>query len=109
MLHDAFLQHFQHSNIMVHLQSQIRLLHMDQEGVQRYADQFLRLANRLNWPLEGENTVFQFKAGLSRWMLDQLSIAEANDELVATATGMKNCTLSVDSLVNMALKIEANK
>ena len=51
----------------------------------------------------------QFKAGLTRGMLDQLSVAEANFEIVAATTGMKRSAISVETLINMALRIEANK
>ena len=69
-----FLQHFQHPHQQVFLQTQIRRLRMGSDGIQRYTDQFLRLAERLNWSLEDEGTIFQYKSGLTTSMLQQLSI-----------------------------------
>ncbi|MGH2638703.1 MAG: hypothetical protein ACRDF4_05395 [Rhabdochlamydiaceae bacterium] len=49
---------------------------MDNSGVQRYSDQFIRLANRLGWNLEGELAIYHYKSGLPRWLAEQLTTAE---------------------------------
>jgi len=50
---------------------------MTNEGVQWYTDNFLRLAEKLGWSTKDQTTIFQYKLGLSKWMLNPLSIAEA--------------------------------
>ena len=72
---------------------------MDNSGVQCYSDQFIRLANRLGWNLEGELAIFHFKAGLPRWLVEQLTTAEV----------ARGGSLSVDILAKMALQLEAVK
>ncbi len=94
---EAFIAHFQHPNAMIVWQSKIRSLKMDNTGVQRYSDQFIRLANRLGWNLEGELAIFHFKSGLPRWLVEQLTTAEV----------ARGGSLSVDILAKMALQLEA--
>jgi hypothetical protein len=69
----------------------------------------MRLAERWNWALDDETTVFQFKAGLSKVLVQQLAIAEANWILMANfgATNVK--CISVEILEKMVLQIEANQ
>ena len=73
---ENFISHFQHPNAMVVWQSKIRALRMDNSGVQRYSDQFIRLALRLGWNLDGELAIYHYKAGLPRWLAEQLTTAE---------------------------------
>jgi len=54
---------------MVVWQSKIRVLRMDNSGVQRSSDQFIRLALRLGWNLDGELAIYHYKDGLPRWKL----------------------------------------
>ena len=72
---------------------------MDNSGVQRYSDQFIQLANRLGWNLEGKLAIFHFKAGLPRWLVEQLTTAEV----------ARGGSLSVDILAKMALQLEVVK
>ena len=72
----AFISHFQHPDATVVWQNQIRSLKMDNSGVQRYSDQFIRLATRLNWDLSHELAIYQFKLGLPGWLNKQLTTAE---------------------------------
>jgi hypothetical protein len=59
-----FTSHFQHPNAIAIWQEKIRNLKMDNTGVQRYTDQFIRLAQRLRWDLNGEVAIYQYKQGL---------------------------------------------
>ena len=105
----AFLGHFRHPNELTVLQAQIQALKMDSAGVQRYADQFRKLMAQLGWTDKMPMAIFQFKQGLTRPMLDKLSGAEANIELIASFTGNLDITVGVDALISMALRIEADR
>ena len=105
----AFLSHFKHPNELTVLLAQVRALKMDNGGVQRYADQFRRLMAQLGWNKQTPEAVFQFKQGLTRGMLDRLSGAEANFELMSELMGKPHESVSVDALVTMALRIEADR
>jgi hypothetical protein len=105
----AFLAHFKHPNELTVLLAQIRVLKMDATGVQRYADQFRRLMAQLGWTKSTPEAIFQFKQGLTRWMLDRLSGAEANWELWTEMAGQPGNAITVDALVTIALKIEADR
>ncbi len=105
----AFLAHFRHPNELTVLQAQIRALRMDTTGVQRYADQFRKLMVQLDWTSSTPAAIYQFKQGLTRWMLDRLSGAEANWALMAGLMGRTDTEVDVDALVSMALRIEADK
>ena len=113
-LERAFLAHFQHPNAMIFWQEEIMRLRMGSEGVQRYSDQFIKLASRLAWSLTDENTIYHYKRGLVPWMLDQLTAVEANHLLTQEMTSSQvgnnvNKAMSVDMLMKMALRIEANR
>jgi hypothetical protein len=99
----AFIGYFQNPNAIVTWQDQIRSLRIDNSGVQRYTDQFVRLANRLRWSLDGEIVIYKYKRGLSTWMLDSLISAEA--AAIVTGVGMPDVIV----LGQMALRIEANR
>ena len=99
-----FIKHFQHLNQAIHLQAEIRKLRMANEGVQWYTDNFLRLAEKLGWSTKDQTTIFQYKLGLSKWMLNQLSIAEAMME----SDNSNGPSISVEILGNMAQRIESN-
>jgi len=105
-----FITHFQNPNTSAQWMSQIRALRMDKDGVQRYSDQYLRLAERLHWNLADETTIYQYKSGLSNWMLDQLSVAESNHLLaMETQIGAEIRPITVEILAKLAIRIEANK
>ena len=93
----AFISHFQHPDATVVWQNQIRSLKMDNSGVQRYSDQFIWLATRLNWDLSHELAIYQFKLGLPGWLNKQLTTAEV----------ARGSSLPVEELAKMALQIEA--
>jgi hypothetical protein len=99
---EAFIQHFQHPNAAILWQEKIRNLRMDNTGVQRYTDQFIRLASRLGWDLDGDVAIYQYKSGLATWILNALTAAEA----AAISSSMKSP--GVSKLGTMALKIKAN-
>ena len=73
----SFISHFQHLNAAILWQDKIRQLRVDETGVQRYTDQFVRLAGRLNWKLSSETAIYQYKQGLPEWMLDSIVSTEA--------------------------------
>ena len=60
----VFVSHFQHPDAAVVFQNKITTLRVDSTGVQRYSDQFMRLAMRLGWDLRGDLAIFQYKNGL---------------------------------------------
>ena len=75
---NAFIAHFQHPNAKsIWQEKKIRNLRVASAGVQRYTDQFVKLASRLGWDLSSETAVFQYKQGLPDWMLNSVSTAEA--------------------------------
>ena len=90
--------------------TQLRSLKMDKDGIQRYSDQFITLAHKLNWNLSDDMVIYQYKSGLSTWMLDQLSVAESN-HLLSLETHSNNTVtaITVDILAKLAIRIEANK
>ena len=107
---DAFKRHFQHPNQSMVWLDQIRGLHMTADGVQRYSDLFLRLADKLGWSLTSEEAIYQYKSGLKEGMLRQLSIAEANHLLnMETNPDVELRPISVDILAKLTLRIEANE
>ena len=57
-LEKEFVAHFQHPNAVAVWQEKIRKLRMDSTGVQRYTDQFIRLAQKLHWQLKGEVAIY---------------------------------------------------
>ena len=100
---DAFISHFQNPNAAIIWQDKIRQLHVDSTGVQRYTDQFVRLAHRLKWELNSSTAIYQYKQGLSDWILEGITAAEA---ATLATTGSKP---DVEILGKMALSIEANR
>ena len=102
-LEEEFVAHFQHPNAVAVWQEKIRNLRMEGSGVQRYTDQFIRLAQRLKWDLKGEVAVYQYKQGLPEWIADRISTAEA----AVVLTGERKA--GVEDLGRMALFIEASK
>ena len=50
----VFVSHFQHPDAAVVFQNKIMTLRVDSIEVQRYSDQFMRLAMRLRWDLRGD-------------------------------------------------------
>lgn len=101
----AFVAHFQHPNTAAILQGKIRQLRMSDLGAQKYSDQFMKLMKQLGWPLDSELAIYQYKLGLTKWMVEQLSAAEAS--LVLHNEIGK--AISVEILARMVLKIDANK
>ena len=100
---NAFIEHFQHPNAAVIWQDKIRQLHVDSTGVQKYTDQFIRLAKRLEWELDSTTAIYQYKQGLPDWILDSITAAEA------AALATSNIKPNVEMLGKMALNIEASK
>ena len=100
---NSFIEHFQHPNAAVSWQDKIRQLHVDNNGVQKYTDQFIRLAKRLEWELDSTTAIYQYKQGLPEWILDSITAAEA--ATLATS----NIKPNVEMLGKMALNIEASK
>src|SRR5271168_319404 len=99
----AFISHFQHPNAAILWQDKIRQLRVDDTGVQRYTDQFVRLAGRLNWKLSSETAIYQYKQGLPEWMLD--SIASAKAATMASGGQLPG----VEILGRMSLQIETSR
>src|SRR5271168_1291242 len=99
----AFISHFQHPNAAILWQDKIRQLRVDDTGVQRYTDQFVRLAGRLNWKLSSETAIYQYKQGLPEWMLNSIASAEA----ATLASG--NQLPGVEILGRMSLQIETSR
>lgn len=105
----AFISHFQNPNASAIWLAQMRSLKMENFNVQRYSDQFMKLAEKLHWNLESEMAIYQYKSGLTHWMLDQLSVAESN-HLLAMETQLQEVKpISVEILAKLAIRIEANK
>ena len=96
-----FIAHFSHSNQNILYRDQIRKLKMTGTGVQRYTDQFIRLAIRIGWKMDNEEAIYQYKEGLQDWMHNNLVIA------IAARSGEK--PLDVEQLGRMALEIESNR
>ena len=96
-----FIAHFSHSNQNILYRDQICKLKMTNTGVQRYTDQFIRLALRIGWKMDNEEAIYQYKEGLQDWMHNNLVIA------IAARSGEK--PLDVEQLGRMALEIESNR
>jgi hypothetical protein len=97
-----FIGHFRNPNAMMVWQDQIRGLKVDKSGVQRYTDQFIRLANRLSWSLKSEIAIYQYKMGLPEWMLNSITASEG----AAIIQGSEEP--DVEQLGKIALRVEAN-
>ena len=63
-VHLAFQSHFEDPNAATIWLTQIQELRMGENGAQRYVDQFKLLAIKLEWNLQEENVIYQFKMGL---------------------------------------------
>jgi hypothetical protein len=108
-LERTFMEHFENPNANATHLSQIRALKMDANiGVQRYSDQFINLAHKLKWQLNDEAVIYQFKLGLTRSLIQQLSTVEANHILNQELSGIDASTVPVNILIKMAIRIEAN-
>jgi hypothetical protein len=106
----AFIAHFQNPNATAIWMSEIRALKMGRNGVQRYADQFVRLAEKMKWSMTDESVIYQFKLGLEPWLVEQLSIAESNHLLSLETSAVTNAQpISIQMLTKLALRIEANR
>ena len=101
-LSEAFITHFRHPNARIVWLDKIKTLKMDSHGVQRYTDQFIRLAKHLGWNLRSDEAVYQYKQGLPSWLLDSLISAEM------ALIGKDSNIPGVETLGKMALGIEAN-
>ena len=101
-LEKEFVAHFQHPNAVTFWQEKICKLRMDSTGVQRYTNQFIRLAQKLHWQLKGEVAIYQYKEGLPEWLADRVTTAEAS----YLVNGEE--ALGVEELGQIALSIEAN-
>ena len=61
----AFIRHFQQPNIHALRRQQLKSLSVKScGGVQRYADEFTRLAGLLGWDFSSRETIYEFKLGL---------------------------------------------
>ena len=74
-------------------------LRVDSIGVQRYSEQFMRLAMRLRWDFRGDLVIFQYKNGLPGWLMEQLSTAEV----------AKKDRVTVKELARMVLQLKVVK
>ena len=101
-LSEGFITHFRHPNARIVWLDKIKTLKMDSHGVQRYTDQFIRLAKHLGWNLRSDEAVYQYKQGLPSWLLDSLISAEM------ALIGKDSNIPGVETLGKMALGIEAN-
>ena len=82
---------------------------MRENGAQRYMDQFKSLATKLGWNLQEEAVIYQFKMGLPRWILTQLSTAESNFILTMEMNpGVEIKSIDVDILMRLVMRIKAN-
>ena len=93
----AFKAHFIHPHTAVQLKGQLQRLKMT-GGVQRYADEFMGIINRLGLDEQDSWATFHFKQGLS---------AEVSCHLVAVEAF--HGPLPLQKLISAALNIEANQ
>lgn len=98
----AFIQHFQHPQLGSVLALKLQNLKMTEDGVQKYTDEFVRLAGRIGWSLDNAIVISAYKKGLPDWLADSLSISEAGNMTSSSVVGVR-------VLGQMALKIEAEK
>lgn len=104
-LQQAFLTHFQHPNSDATYRQKFYSLHMTSTGVQPYVDTFLYLAGKLKLDLSDNNTVYQFKYGLTDRLREQLSVAIAPLTLLSSPNKQQ---VSVRELAQLALNLEAD-
>lgn len=108
-LEQACRAHFENPNAMALWLSQIRELRMT-EGAQRYSDKFLKLARRLRWNLDDEMVIYQYKLGLPRILIRQLSVAESNYLLTRETQAAQDVRpIDVEILSKLVMRIEANE
>ena len=102
-----FLRHFQNANAGAEWLHQLRNLKME-ENLQGYADEFLTLLYKIGWDSTSDMAIYQFKMGLPRWMVGQLSTAEAQHMLSMELIGQQVPPLSVETLTRLALQVDTN-
>ena len=76
--------------------------------VQQYADEFLTLLYKVDWNPASDIAIYQFKSGLPKWMVNQLSTAESQHLLSAEILGHSVPPMNVEMLAKLASRIEAN-
>ena len=73
-----FIDHFKSVNAKSDWLRKLRKLEM-KATVQEYTDEALELMHKLAWDTMSEEAIMQYKLGLPRWMLNQLSSFESHN------------------------------
>ena len=71
-----FLKHFVNANANAENLHKLRNLKMNSD-VQQYADEFLTLLYKVGGNPASDTAIYQFKSGLPKWIVNQLSTAES--------------------------------
>ena len=101
----TFLKQFLHADYQALLIQQWLALKMEgnaMDSVSKYNEQFINLAERLDIELDSTFAIHQYKAGLIRWLVEQL----ATNEVAADMTDKK---VTVPFLMQAVLKQWQNK
>ncbi|MGH2611975.1 MAG: RNase H-like domain-containing protein [Rhabdochlamydiaceae bacterium] len=100
-----FLDHFKSMNNKTEWLRKLQKMEM-KSSIQEYTDEVLDLMHKLDWNTSSEEAIVQYKLGLPRWMLSQLSSFESHDLVMDGVENMPKMT--VERLSKFALRIEAN-
>ena len=106
-LRESFLEHFQNPNPEAEWLHQITALKME-DSVQAYVDEFMPLLAKVGWPEDSSIALHQFKTGLPRWLLNQVTTAESQHILSARIYGAEAASVTVSDLASLAIHVEAN-
>jgi len=101
-----FLDHFKSLNNKTEWLRKLQKLEM-KSSIQEYTDEVLDLMHKLNWDTSSEEAIVQYKLGLPRWILSQLSSFESHDLVMDGVVGNMP-KMTVERLSKFALRIEAN-
>ena len=106
----AFIRHFQQPNIHTLHRQQLKKLSMKScGGVQRYADEFTRLAGLLGWDFSSRETIYEFKLGLHASMCQRLSDMEGVYMMSAHGIIDSQSSLPLSQYIQCSLNMEANR
>lgn len=103
-----FIRHYDKPNHGGSWDVQIRKLKVDNEGVQKYSDKFLELAKKLEWNLEADYALNQYKCGLPSTLLSQVTVTESSFKRANYRSNV-NYKVSVKDLIQFALDAQATE
>jgi len=104
---EEFLKHFRNINSKMEWEFKLRNLKMTSD-VQFYSDEFLTLMYKAGWISTSETAIYQYKLGLPKWIVTQLNTIEGQYILSVESFGEGTPPISIEMLIKLACRIEAN-